>query len=128
MGRNRTIHLSSQMTETLKRWKDKQKARLESIAVRQTGNTPIVSNEYGSFLDPNNYGRWFRQWCVDNGFGEYEGREEKYIDSQGRRRTRKRNYRGLTPHMLRHTQEPSSWRRTQTLKPSNRGLGTPTPL
>lgn len=101
---NRTIHLSSQMTETLKRWKDEQKARLGSIAVRQTGNTPIISNEYGSFLDPNNYGRWFRQWCVDNGFGEYEGREEKYIDSQGRRRTRKRNYRGLTPHMLRHTQ------------------------
>ncbi len=101
---NRTIHLSSQMTETLKQWKTEQRAHLDSIVVWQTGNTPIVSNEYGSFLDPNNYGRWFRQWCVDNGFGEYEGKEEKYIDSQGRRRTRKRNYRGLTPHMLRHTQ------------------------
>lgn len=92
------------MVDVLTRWKNEQKAWLGSIAVWQTGNTPVVSNEHGSFLDPNNYGRWFRQWCVDNGFGEYEGKEETYIDSQGRKRTRKRNYKGLTPHMLRHTQ------------------------
>ena len=55
-------------------------------------------------MDPDNYNRWFREWCVKHEFGRYTEEPEVYQDAAGKRRVRKRGYEGLMPHMLRHTQ------------------------
>lgn len=99
----RTIHLGSGMVRILTNWKEHQKEQLRRF-VTQSMDTPVVNNDFGEHLDPNNFDRWFRDWCVDNNFGEREEENEHFIDSAGRKRLRKRGYVGLTPHMLRHTQ------------------------
>lgn len=69
----------------------------------QRPDSPVISNEVGGFMDPNIFSRWFRGFCVENGFGSY-GDTEKYVDSEGRVRHKKRQYTGLNFHELRHTQ------------------------
>ena len=100
----RHLSISSGLTDVLRTWKAAQAEYLLQLAERQIGRTPVASNDLGQHMDPNNFNRWFRDWCCEHGFGERTKEEEPYVDSQGRKRTRKRGYRGLTPHMLRHTQ------------------------
>lgn len=100
----RHLHLSDGMLEILKSWKLRQAELLLGLAERQIGRTPVVNNDLGGHMDPNNFNRWFRDWCCDNGFGKRAEGQEQYVDAAGRRRTRKRGYEGLCPHMLRHTQ------------------------
>ena len=75
--------------------------------IKQSLDTPIVNSENEEFQDPRAFSRWFRDFCVDNGFGEYKdtnvyrGNQGKY---DGRRRRRKSCYEGLCFHELRHTQ------------------------
>lgn len=100
----RHLHLSDGMTAVLAAWKTAQAEYLLQIAERPIGRTPVVNNELGQHMDPNNFNRWFRDWCCDHGFGQRVGEEQTFVDTTGRKRARKRGYRGLTPHMLRHTQ------------------------
>lgn len=100
----RALFLSPGMTDVLRKWKKQQADYLLNIAERQIDNTPVVNNDYGAHMDPNNFNRWFRDWCVANGFGTRSDETEEYVDACGRTRKRKRGYTGLTPHMLRHTQ------------------------
>jgi integrase len=100
----RFIHLSDTLVSVLREWKELQVLYFIQIAKEQTPSTPIANNALGEYLDPNNFNRWFRNWCVDNQFGHYSGEQSHYYDSKGRKRYRKKGYTGLTPHMLRHTQ------------------------
>lgn len=131
----RNLHLGDGMLQVLGVWKNKQDDYLHTIAAQQIGITLVVSNELGQNMDPNNYNRWFRSFCVEHGFGEYETWVTKRyvqmeIDGKVIRKTlseeqwakltpamKKQNkmvvlntnktgkgYKGLTPHMLRHTQ------------------------
>lgn len=100
----RHLSISEGLADVLKAWKGTQAEYLLSLAERQTERTPVVSNDLGRHMDPNNFNRWFRDWCCEFGFGERTEGAEPYTDSQGHRRVRKRGYSGLTPHMLRHTQ------------------------
>lgn len=54
-------------------------------------------------MDPNNFGRWFREWSSDYGFGEF-AEITHYVERDGVRYARGKGYSGLTPHILRHTQ------------------------
>lgn len=100
----RWLHLGSVMLGVLKRWEPLQQRYFREIATQWAPDAPIVNSCTGGRLDPNNYSRWFREWCVANGFGEWSGEEETYYDAAGRKRHRKKGYVGLTSHMLRHTQ------------------------
>lgn len=100
----RLIHVSDNMKLILGEWQQVQTEYLEQIAMRPTEDMCVVNNDLGGFMDPNNFNRWFRQWCVDHGFGTYSEDVEYYTDAAGRKRQRKIGYQGLTPHMLRHTQ------------------------
>ena len=101
-----------------------QSSLLEEVGLEQKNDTPVVhalrdSRGKGRArvksgntskspieivnMDPNNYGRWFREWCSDNGFGEFE-EVTHYVEKGGKEYARGRKYKGLTPHMLRHTQ------------------------
>ena len=39
-----------------------------------------ASNRLPSYYDPNIFGRWFREFCVENSFGD-QGRAIRYVDS-----------------------------------------------
>lgn len=50
----------------------------------------------------HNYSRWFRDFCVDNGYGSY-GNVTRQFMRDGKLHTRGTGYSGLVPHGLRHT-------------------------
>ena len=127
-------------------WKAMQAQKLAEMGIQQTLDTPVVSRitmaddatreETGNalmvtFADPHNFNKWFREWCVKNGFGHYENVVDVYKVRvrEGRRwKTKqisveeyrslkeagekieyinsishKTGYTGLSPHRLRHT-------------------------
>ena len=116
----RHLSISSDLVAYLRDWKILQGQELRAHALKQVEGTPLVHSlspipkdqeeadpnaprVVVNFLDPDNYGRWFRKFCADNGFGEYEHVTE-YRDKRGVKRYKRTGYHGLTPHMLRHTQ------------------------
>ena len=104
---NRILSIDKNTVRYLVRWKKKQALILEMHGMKQTPDTPVVNSENGGFQDPRAFSRWFRDFCVKNGFGEYK-ETSVYRDGQGKydgwRRTRKSGYEGLCFHELRHTQ------------------------
>ena len=111
----RWISLDNEVVAYLEEWKRVQKAELDTrkrrlegedtdaIAIPQTEKSPVVTNAYGGYYDPNIFGRWFREFCVENGFGK-QGRAIRYVDSHGIPRIKRTGYEGLKFHELRHTQ------------------------
>lgn len=97
------VVIDSELLAMLLAWKKIQKGDLEAIGVEQTPETPIASNSLGGRFDPTNYGRWFRNFCVDNGFGEYTVVTKKF-ERDGKTITRGRGYVGLCPNMFRDIQ------------------------
>ena len=57
----------------------------------------------GSFIQPHNFNRWFKDFCADNGFGRYT-KNARTITRAGRTLVRGNGYEGIKPHSLRHTQ------------------------
>ncbi len=81
-------------------WKLVQEEYLKSIGVKQTENTPIASNDLGGRFDPTNYGRFFRNFCADNGFGKFTV-VTKTFERDGKTIERGKGYKGLCPNMFR---------------------------
>lgn len=110
----RIVSVSAALAERLAQWRQLQGARLEKYALRQIETTPIINGVkvVGSGgekraaitrVEGHNYSRWFRDFCVDNGFGEYEV-VTSVFERDGKVHKRGRRYKGLVPHALRHTQ------------------------
>ena len=81
-------------------WKNVQKKYLERVGLKQTDDTPIASNELGGRLDPTNYGRCFRNFCSDNGWGKFTV-VTKTFERDGKILQRGKGYQGLCPNMFR---------------------------
>ena len=85
----RKIAISDGLIGYLAEWKSEQKNRLEKIRVSQTPCTPLVhcvkrpslDKHFAiGFMNPDDFARWFRDFCVENGFGSYEGiRRVRYV-------------------------------------------------
>ncbi len=97
----------------LESWKSKQAVVLAKYSIAQTENTPIVHSVHitekdggkkaqAGRVDGHNFSRWFRDFCVDNGFGSYEIIDKTFVRN-GKTHYRGRHYTGLVPHELRHT-------------------------
>lgn len=110
----RTIAVNGTLRDCLGKWRDVQRDELERYGLMQEGTTPIVhgisiANDADgkhaavTRIEGHNFSRWFRDFCVDNGFGEYEIVTKTFVRN-GKTHTRGRHYRGLVPHALRHTQ------------------------
>ena len=97
------VAIDSALWAYLLMWKTEQKQQLELIGIEQTEEAPIVSNAFGERFDPTNYGRWFRNFCVDNGFGTYTI-VTKTFNRKGKTYTRGKGYEGLCPNMFRDIQ------------------------
>ena len=87
----------------LTRWKEIQKEKSGETYVVQGDLTPVALQENGEIFDPRGFNRWFRDFCVKNGFGRYENTEQ-YWNPSGCHRRHKSSYTGLCFHELRHTQ------------------------
>ena len=99
----RPVSIKGYIAEALKAWKAQQEIELAKIGKEQTGDTPVFTSELGTFIDPNNFDRWWRNFSVDNGFGEFT-RDVRTNRMNGKEVTRGKGYKGLKVHELRHTQ------------------------
>lgn len=110
----RTIAVNGTLCDCLDKWKGLQRDELERYGLPQEESTPIVhgisvvndadgKHATVTRVEGHNFSRWFRDFCVDNGFGEYEIVTKTFVRN-GKTHTRGRHYRGLVPHALRHTQ------------------------
>jgi integrase len=110
----RTIAVNEILSNHLVAWKGEQKRQLARYAINQTDETPIVNGikvtttDDGKHavlvnVDGHAFDRWFRDFCVDHGFGEYENVTKTFV-RDGKERKRGSGYKGLVPHALRHTQ------------------------
>lgn len=113
---NRTIAISTQLSQHLDSWKKIQEEELALAGCIQNDDTPIVHsliasrrNKKGSMvsiagnLDGHNFDRWFRNFCVDNDFGAYSVIKKEFTKN-GKKHIRGTGYSGLVPHALRHMQ------------------------
>lgn len=99
----RWVNLDPKTMNFLEKWKREQPRTIDPrLKFEQEPATPVIANQFGTNMDPTNFNREFRDFCVKYGFGTYES-ETNYVDDRGYVRTRKVGYRGLTPHALRHT-------------------------
>lgn len=111
----RVISISDTLLHYLKGWKDIQAREFQQKGLTQDQSTPLVhsysisTDRHGNHtlvvkhMDNHNYSRWFRNFCVDNGFGTYENVKRVFV-KDGKTHIRGSGYTGLHPHMLRHTQ------------------------
>lgn len=109
----RTIAVSKTLADYLDHWKSAQREQLGRYGLNQDENTPIVNGikvvttDDGKRaatvnVDGHNFDRWFRDFCVDNGFGSYENVTGTFTRN-GKKHIRGTGYTGLVPHALRHT-------------------------
>lgn len=63
----------------LSAWKVRQADLLAQLGIGQDGSTPVCTNERGDFNNTSSYGRWWRRFCVANGFGRWEDDEGRPI-------------------------------------------------
>lgn len=118
----RWITLNENTLARLREWKAEQARQLEELDalnpaglaergldakgyrhVLQGRDTQVITNEVGGFTNSDTYARWFRGFCVENGFGRYANKSP-YRDKGGVLRYRRTGYVGLNYHELRHTQ------------------------
>jgi len=99
----RWLSYSQEMADLLREWKRKQAELFAYLKIKQTKKSPVVNNDFGGFVDPNNFSRWFRNWSVDNGFGKFT-KDVQEFEQDGQTYQRGKGYEGLTIHELRHTQ------------------------
>lgn len=110
----RTIAINDSLANYLTRWKSEQLVQLSQYTLSQGEETPVVNGirvvttgdgKYATVVnvDGHNFDRWFRDFCVDNGFGKYENVSRTFARNV-KKHTRGTHYSGLVPHALRHTQ------------------------
>ena len=97
------VAVDSALWSHLAEWKLAQRDPLARVGVEQHQDTPIVTNSLGGRFDPTNFGRWFRNFCADNGFGEYSVVEKTFVRN-GKTIVRGKGYKGLCPNMFRDIQ------------------------
>lgn len=110
----RTIAVNDALASYLDAWRPAQAESLSRYALPQDLDTPIVhgigvreldgeSRAQLVRVDGHNFDRWFRNFCVDNGFGTYSKVTRTFM-RDGKEHIRGTGYSGLVPHALRHTQ------------------------
>ena len=99
----RVISFGLRVFDLIAKWKDQQTGTIDpGWGFIQDEDTPVVTNGMGCRFDPTNFNNMFCDFCAEHGFGSYT-QVSHYLDKNGKKRTRKAGYSGLTPHGLRHT-------------------------
>lgn len=65
----RIVPLDASTVAVLKAWKSEQVELLNQFGIEQGSKTPVITNQLGKFTSHSRFQRWWRSFCVDNGFG-----------------------------------------------------------
>ena len=107
----RALAMGSHLKRILLDWREMQKEQFPNLVKKWRRqkipcgkkwdeNAPVCSSYYGTHINPDNFGRWMRPTMVDLGLGRFET-EEKWIDSRGIERVKRKGYRGVSYKSLR---------------------------
>jgi integrase len=105
----RHVSLDAETAQRLQDWQVRQRELLAMLDIAQTKETPVITDDHGDWHSPDNYGRWFRDFCVKHGFGRYTEVDKPQKPAKDGKKPRGRkpktkHYEGLKFHELRHTQ------------------------
>ena len=67
----RVVPLDASTVAVLKAWKAEQLKQLNELGIEQGNDTPILTSALGHWLDHSKFSKWWRGFCVDNGFGRW---------------------------------------------------------
>ena len=74
----RIIPIDGSTVAVLKAWRAAQRGILNELGIEQGLNTPVITNQVGTYTSHSRFERWWRSWCVKNGLGKLftdDGRE-----------------------------------------------------
>ena len=74
----RIIPIDASSASLLRSWRSAQREALLEFGIESGLDTPIVTNEVGTWQDHARFERKFRQFCVDHGYG-------RFVDEDGTR-------------------------------------------
>lgn len=75
----RIVPLDSSTVAVLRAWKSEQVVQLNSIGIEQGSKTPVFTNQNGTYTNHSRFQRWWRSFCIDNGFGKLVTDDGKQI-------------------------------------------------
>ncbi|MCL2807599.1 MAG: site-specific integrase [Coriobacteriia bacterium] len=64
----RTVSIDAGTIEQLRRWKSTQTEYYQQHGTEVGGSTPVVTDSNAEYSDPDNYGRWWRDFTTEHGF------------------------------------------------------------
>lgn len=65
----RIVPLDASTVSALMRWKSLQREQLNALGIEQGNDTPVITNTLGTYSNHSRFQRWWRSFCIDNGFG-----------------------------------------------------------
>ena len=75
----RVVPIDASTVAALKAWRVEQRGILNELGIEQGKDTPIVSNGLGGFSEHSRFGKWWRDFCVKNGFGRWVGDDGREV-------------------------------------------------
>ena len=75
----RTIPIDTHTAMMLSTWKATQRKQLNELGIEQGNDTPVITNQLGAFVNHSRFERWWRSFCVDNGFGKWTSDDGRSI-------------------------------------------------
>ena len=67
----RIVPLDMSTVAVLLAWKSVQREQLlNELGIEQGNDTPVITNQLGKFTNHSRFQRWWRDFCVNNGFGK----------------------------------------------------------
>lgn len=74
----RIVPIGDQTVAVLMAWRSVQRGQLNMLGIEAGTDTPVITNRLGGYMDHCDFRRWWRSFCVENGFGRWvadDGRE-----------------------------------------------------
>lgn len=75
----RIVPLDASTVGVLIAWKPVQREHLNTLGIEQGNDTPVITNQLGAFTNHSRFERWWRSFCVDNGFGKVMTADGKVV-------------------------------------------------
>lgn len=76
----RIVPLDASTVAVLLTWKSAQREQLlNGLGIEQGNDTPVITNQLGTFTNHSRFQRWWRSFCVENGFGKLVTADGKAI-------------------------------------------------
>lgn len=75
----RVVPLDGTTVNVLLAWRSAQREQLNAFGIEQGNDTPVITNQLGKHTNHSRFQRWWRGFCVDNGFGKIVTTDGKQI-------------------------------------------------